>query len=60
MVEHHVVGYPGFMVPLLIFVIVLAALGILGSVVEGLLWLTALALVLLGVAAFSLWQRLTN
>ncbi len=48
------------MVPLLILVIVLAALGILGSVIEGLLWLTAIALLLLAGAAYYLWSRLTG
>jgi hypothetical protein len=60
MVRNRDTGYFAAMVPLLILVIVLASLGILGSVVEGLLWLTAIALVLGAVAAFSLWTKLTS
>lgn len=48
------------MVPLLILVIVLASLGILGSVVEGLLWLTVITVLLLGIAGYSLWSRVTG
>ena len=48
------------MVPLLVIVIVLASLGILGSVVEGLLWLTAITVLLLGIAGYSLWSRVTG
>lgn len=48
------------MVAFLILVIVLAALGILGSVIEGLLWLTAITVLLFAGAAFYLWSRLTT
>lgn len=48
------------MVALLILVIVLASLGILGSIIEGLLWLTAIAVLLVGFAGYSLWSRVTR
>lgn len=46
------------MVTLLIVLVVLAALGILGAVVEGLLWLTLIAGVLLVVGLVYAWSRL--
>jgi len=46
------------MVTLLIILIILAALGILGAVVEGLLWLTLIAAVLLVVGLVYGWSKL--
>lgn len=48
------------MVPLLIVVIILASLGLLGSVIEGLLWLTGLTLLLFVGAGYFLWSKLTR
>ena len=46
------------MIPLLIVVIILFALGILGAVVKGLLWLTFIAVVLVIAAAAYGWFKL--
>ena len=45
------------MVALLIILLILLALGILGAVVKGLLWLTLIAIVLiLGLIAYGWWR----
>lgn len=46
------------MVVFIIVVILLAAVGILGAVVEGLLWLTAIAILAVVAAAAYGWSRL--
>jgi hypothetical protein len=48
------------MVVLLIVVIILFALGILGAVVKGLLWLTLIAALLIVAAAAYGWFRLRS
>lgn len=48
------------MLTLLIVLIILAALGILGAVIEGLLWLTLIAGVLLGVSLAYGWFKLKS
>lgn len=50
-------GYRGFMTALLIIVIILFALGILGTVVKGLLWLTLIAAVLLVATVVFGWVK---
>lgn len=51
-------GTLGDMVTLLIVLIILAALGILGAVIEGLLWLTLIAGVLLVASLAYGWFKL--
>ena len=46
------------MVPLIIVLVVLAALGILGAVVKGLLWLTLIAAIAFVVAAIYGWSKI--
>lgn len=46
------------MAAILIVVVLLLALGVLGAVLEGLLWLTAIAVVLVLVAVAYGWWRL--
>ncbi len=48
------------MITLLIVLIVLAALGILGAVVKGLLWLTLVAAVLFVIAGAVGWSKLRS
>ena len=46
------------MAALIIVLIVLAALGILGAIVKGLLWLTLIAAVAFAIAAVVGWSKL--
>ncbi len=42
---------------LLVILVILLALGVLGAVIEGLLWLTLIALVLIAASAVYGWFR---
>lgn len=46
------------MLTLILVLVLLAALGILGAVVEGLLWLTLIAAVAIAVALIYGWSKL--
>ncbi len=51
-------GYRHGMTILLILLVLLAVLGVLGAVIEGLLWLTLIAVTLLVVAGVFGWFKL--
>lgn len=48
------------MTGLIIILLLLAALGILGAVIEGLLWLTLIAAIVFVVAAIFGWTKLKS
>lgn len=50
-------GYVRTMAALLVIVVILIVLGILGAVIKGLLWLTLVALILIGVTAGYGWVK---
>jgi hypothetical protein len=50
-------GYVAEMVALLVIIIILIAVGILGAVIKGLLWLTLIAIILIGVTMGYGWVK---